>query len=183
MAHGLQTYRQYISKREILLGSLCMFVLSQITILYITSQLGSSFPRLQLTFSAEKFLSIVQAWKSSGLLVTYYRHFYLDYIIHPVLYGIFLSSFMAWTLNRRNYPPELSFLVILPFAATFLDIIENNIHLFLLTHTDDISAGILMFSGACSWLKWIIAFTCVLVPVVLNLEALWGGARDETNHM
>lgn len=181
MANYLQAYRGFISKKEILLGLILLFILSQLTIILMTAELGSDFPGLQLTFSADRFLEIVQTWQSSDLLVTYYRHFILDYITHPLLYGLALSSFMAWAFVRRDIQHKYNIYLLLPFIATTLDIIENNLHLYLLTNLDHISRNIVFVSGACSWAKWIIAFACLLGTITIN-QLYRGGKENETGY-
>lgn len=179
MADYLHIYRVFISKKEILLGSILLFILSQLTIILMTAGLGTDFPRLQLTFSADTFLEIVQTWQSSGLLVTYYRHFVVDYMTHPLLYGLALSSFMAWVFVRRDIQPEFDIYLLLPFIATAFDISENNLHLYLLTHLDRISDNIVLVSGTCSWAKWLIAFVCLFGTITIN-QLYRGGKKNET---
>ncbi len=179
MADCLHTYRAFISKKEILLGLILLFLLSQITILLLTSGLGPDFLQLQLTFTADKFSEIVKSWHSSGLIITYYRHFILDYITHPLLYGLALSSFMAWVFVRRDMQPKYDIYLLLPFIASTLDIIENNLHLYLLTHLDRISDNIVLVSGACSWTKWAVAFACLFGTILIN-HVYRGTKENET---
>ncbi len=135
---------------------LILYIISQISIMIITSGLGSDFLSLQITLSRDTFLGIAQNWQSQGLIDMYYRHFYFDYI-HPLLYGIFISSFMAKAFNKRNISESLDLLLLLPFVASALDMVENSIHLYLLADLSRVTYGIVLFSGVCTNLKWVIA--------------------------
>lgn len=181
MKERLQTYRNFISKNSILLGSLLLFLISQVTILSITADLGKDFLGLQTTFSNKVFLHIAQSWKTSGLIESYYQHFYLDFIIHPVLYGIFLSSLLAWTFDRKRILTSSYILLLLPFLASFWDVMENSLHLYMLADFSRISAVMVFFSGFCTWTKWIIALVCLVGSLILNLS-FWRRAANEADH-
>lgn len=182
MKERLQAYRHIISKNNILLGSLLLFFISQVTILSVTADLGRDFLGLQTTLSSKVFLHIAQSWKTTGLINSYYQHFYLDFIIHPILYGVFISSLLAWTFDRKRISASADILLLLPFLASVLDITENSLHLYLLADFSRISAAIVYFSGFCSWTKWIIAFVCLFGSLILNLP-FWRRAANEANHV
>ena len=153
---SLNSYRKRISSTRITLTFLILYIISQISIMVITSGLGSDFLGLQITISSDTFLGIAKTWQSKGLTGMYYRHFFFDYV-HPLLYGIFISSFMAKAFNKRNISASLNPLLLLPFIASALDLIENSIHLYLLADLSRVTYGIVLFSGICTNLKWMIA--------------------------
>lgn len=182
MKAHLQAYREIIGRRYILLGSLLLVVLSQAVILFIASDLGIDFLRMQTTFSSAVFLRIAHAWNAAGLMQQYFRHFYLDFVIHPILYGVFISSLMAWTFQRKNISARADSLLLLPFMATAFDLIENNLHLYLLTDLSRLSDVIIFYSGLCSWAKWIIALGCLFGSLALHLP-FWRRYCSEIDHV
>lgn len=166
MSSFLATFRRAIGNTKITVGSLIIYCVSQVIIMMIVSSLGSDMLGIQVTLSNDRFLSIARGWESSGLTGTYYRHFYLDFI-HPVIYGIFLSSFMAKAFDRRDIPAKLNILLLLPFVASVFDLIENSMHLYLLADLSRVTRGAVMFSGICTNLKWTIAFMCLFGSAAL----------------
>lgn len=182
MKERLHNYRHFVSRKRILLSSLLLFFLSQLTIMLITADLGIDLLKLQTALTSQAFLYIAHSWKTTGLLTSYYHHFYLDFIIHPMLYGVLLSSLLAWTFNRKRISASFDILLLLPFLASVLDITENSLHFYLLADFSRISGSFVLFSGFCSWLKWIIAFVCLIASLTLNLPF---GRRtaSEANHV
>jgi hypothetical protein len=166
MSSFLESFRRAIGNTKIMVGSLIIYCVSQVIIMVIVSSLGSDMLGIQVTLSNDKFLAIARGWESSGLTGVYYRHFYLDYI-HPIIYGIFLSSFMAKAFDRRNIPGKLNILLLLPFLAAAFDLIENSMHLYLLADLSRVTRGAVMFSGICTNLKWTIAFMCLFGSAAL----------------
>ncbi|HOW83098.1 MAG TPA: hypothetical protein PK573_11100 [Spirochaetota bacterium] len=156
----LSSYRHAIARPIITAGSLIVYLISQIIILTIVAKLGHDMLGIQTTLSQEKFLAIARSWESSGLMDTYYLHFYLDFI-HPVIYGLFLSSFMALAFNRRSLSGTWNFMLLLPYLAAACDLIENGMHVYLLSDLSRVTREAVLFSGICTNLKWTIAFICL----------------------
>jgi len=156
----LASYRHAIARPLITAGSLIVYLISQIIILTIVAKLGHDMLGIQTTLSDEKFLAIARTWESSGLTDTYYLHFYLDFF-HPLIYSVFLSSFMALAFNRRNISGAWNFMLLLPYLAAAFDLIENGMHVYLLSDLNRVTRGAVLFSGICTNLKWTIALICL----------------------
>jgi len=166
MYTGLESYRRVIGSVKITVISFTAFMVSQAAIASITHDLGSDFLAIQLTLSHERFLTIASGWQSAGLMPVYCRHFYLDYL-HPVFYSVFLSSFMALAFARRGVSSKYNVILFLPFLAALLDMVENSFHIYMLLDFTRITAGMVMMSGICTWVKWTVSFLCFLIALVI----------------
>lgn len=165
----LESYRKITGRRNVTAISFIVFVVSQAAIVYMTHGLGTDFLGIQITFSHEKFLRMASRWQISGLLPVYYRHFYLDYL-HPVFYGVFLSSFMALVVNRRKISSKYNMLLLMPYLASLLDMAENSFHLFMLSDFSRITGGTVLASGICTNLKWAVAALSFIIAATLFLQ-------------
>jgi len=159
-----------------------LFIISQLSIAMIISSLGpENMLTLQTTFSKEVFKDILEKWGSEGIQ-TYKKHFYIDFF-HPFIYGIFLSSFFAFlTAGLRKKSLKLYLVVfLLPLIAGLCDIIENTLHLILLSNIDNLSEIMIWISAAFCNLKWLLAFLSTgIILFIILLRVKSGAAFSES---
>jgi hypothetical protein len=156
MKNILAQYRTTISGHHITLFSLILYIIFQVSIMAMTLDLGADLLGLQITLSSERFLEIARSWREQGLMTSYYRHFYLDFI-HPVVYGVFLSSFMAQSFAKRKISRRYDMLLLVPYLAALCDLAENCLHLYLLADLERVTPLFVAVSGTVTSIKWIAA--------------------------
>ncbi len=158
-----------------------LYVVNQAALLFMFSRLGRDPLDLQLTLSKDVFLSIVSRWGDRGV-ATYLTHFCLDFF-HPILYGVFLASAIArLSIKRRTQPSAgIRVLFLLPFAAGFCDIVENIMHVAMLTGFIEISRFAVAFSGAFTWVKWTLAAVSILSIIVLGIRKIASSKEKTAN--
>ncbi len=151
-----------------------LFVVSQGVIYYTIRDLPpEKLVVLQTTFSKMKFLSIIGAWKLAGVLPQFTAHFYFDFF-HPVWYGIFLASLMALALNANEVSRRLDGLLFIPFAAAALDLVENIVHVMLLSDIRTVTDAKIFIGASAACLKWALAGIGVLIVVILAVRWAFG---------
>ena len=52
-------------------------------------------------------------------------------------------------------------MLLLPYLAAAFDLIENGMHVYLLSDLNRVTRGAVLFSGICTNLKWTIALICL----------------------
>lgn len=116
--------------------------------------------RAQLTFSRDAFVAILDGWQTRGLLGHFRDHFDLDLFIYPIAYGLLLASCIAFGLERTKAPHTRDRLILLPFLATFFDLIENLSHLRFLDDPDAITKAAVAMTALVASLKWATLVAC-----------------------
>ena len=109
---------------------------------------------LQLTFSKDVFLSILNQWGEDGIK-TYKTILVFDYLF-PLFYSLFLASCLArLTINRNPaWRKFYLFLFTLPFISALLDWCENTFHFILLRDMSQISQTLVTISAISAYTKW-----------------------------
>ena len=170
MSDRLKSYISIMSMTRVIAVLAGLYLVNQLIIITIVSPLGHDMLGLQTTLSQETFRSILQSWERSGLMAVYLRHFYPDFP-HPVIYSLLLSALLSRGIVMTGNGRGLRYLVLLPFAAGLLHIIENFIHLYLIADPARIGRGIVIFSGICTNAKWTLGFGCLIIALVMILRA------------
>lgn len=157
-----------MSKTSILISTGLVFLVSQIVILKILVKINlKEVILLQTTFSDITFSNIITKWKESGSIDYYFSHYYFDFI-HPVFYSLFLLAIMSKVLNNKINMEKYVFIIYFPFVAGLFDIIENILHLYMITNNIYLKE-IIIFSAFFTNLKWFLSISCLLVPILLTL--------------
>jgi len=171
MRKKINLFAAFMSRTPVIITLAVIYLAMQTVIAVIVSPLGHDMLRVQTTFSDETFRGIIQSWEKNGLMALYFKHFYFDYF-HPVLYSLFLSALLSRGLSMNGLDKKFNLMVLLPFAAGLMDVIENSMHLYLIHNPVKISAGTVLFSGICTSMKWALAFLVLAGAVVLIVRAL-----------
>ncbi|PKL39959.1 MAG: hypothetical protein CVV44_06995 [Spirochaetae bacterium HGW-Spirochaetae-1] len=171
MRKKINSFVVFMSRTPVIIVLAIIYLVVQTLIAVIVSPLGHDMLRVQTTFSGETFRGIIQSWEKSGLMALYLKHFYLDYF-HPVIYSLFLSALLSRGLVMNGLDKKFNLLVLLPFAAGLMDLIENSMHLYLIHNPAEISAGTVLFSGICTTMKWAMAFLVLVGAIVLIVMGL-----------
>lgn len=170
----LNRYYDLAKHKYFLLVTAIVYLTSQIIIMNTLKPLGEPLVlELQTTFSPARFLEIINQWQTSDLLQHYYAHFPVDNI-HPIWYGLFLSSLLAFTFNRDDFNPKFRGLILLPFLAGFCDFIENMSHTIFLADLNQVHTVLFQVSAVACWIKWVIfigSFVFVIYRFAVYLTA------------
>jgi len=168
----LNNYRNKVGATRFVLLYGLIYVISQAAIAAIIQPLNPLlFLKAQITFSKDVYLSILQGWARSGLIMRYFQHFYLDFF-HPIFYGVFLSAFMAKAMNLNKMSERWNLMLLVPFIAGVMDVIENCFHLRFLTDVNTITRTKVFMSAFASNTKWALAGISLLIALVLFLKYL-----------
>lgn len=122
---------------------------------------------LQTTFSNLTFSSFITKWKTNGSIDYYFLHYYFDFI-HPFFYSLFLFVFMSKVLNKKLNIKKCVFVIYLPFVAGLFDIIENLLHLHMITN-NIYPKEIVIMSAIFTNLKWLLSISCLVIPFLFIL--------------
>jgi len=139
----------------------------------IDGNMGFEVIGLQLSFSIESGLSIIENWGEIGQL-NFLKYIFTDYI-YALSYALFLASLYAYYVvkNRIEISSSVKFIVLLPFFAAGLDMIENTIEIFFINNPDGFLPALFMFHSVVAMLKW--------SGVPLMIYFIVKVARDKTN--
>jgi hypothetical protein len=149
------------------------YLVSQATIASILHDLDPVVVlRLQTTLSVEVFTSILDRWRAAGLLPTYWRHYWLDFP-HPFLYGTLLAAALARAFDANGLDARFDRLLLVPFVAGALDLVENLCHVAMLLDTRLVTAPMVVASGLAANLKWIGALGSTVAVPALFAHAWW----------
>lgn len=160
--------RDKFGRRRVAIFFGLLFIISQGVIYYTIRDLPpEKLIVLQTTFSKMKFLSIIGAWKLTGVLPQFKAHFYFDFL-HPVWYSIFLASLMALAFNANSLSKRFDGLLFIPFIAGLLDMVENVIHVMLLADIRKVTDAAIFISASAANLKWALAGIGVLIVAGLT---------------
>jgi hypothetical protein len=155
------------------------YLVSQATIASILHDLDPAVVlRLQTTLSVEVFTSILDHWRAAGLLPTYWRHYWLDFT-HPFLYSTLLTAMLAKAFDANGLDARFDRLLLVPFAAGALDVVENLCHVAMLLDARLVVVPLVVASGLAANLKWLGALGSALAVPALFAYARWR-CREET---
>lgn len=157
-----------MSKTSILISTGLVFLVSQIVILKILAKINlKEVIALQTTFSDLTFSNIITKWKASGNIDYYFLHYYFDFI-HPFFYALFLLAIMFKVLNNKLNIEKYVFIIYFPFVTGLFDIIENILHLYMITN-NIYPKEIVIISAFFTNLKWFLSIFCLFVPILFTL--------------
>jgi len=146
----------------IILTSGVIYLISQFLIIHILSTLElHKVLQLQTTFSSSKVQSILDGWRKTGEINLYLSHFYADFL-HPIWYGLFLGSLLSRMICKRELPDRYYRILLFPWTAGFLDILENIHHLAFIYLRGSIMPLWVFLSGMATNLKWMLSFLTLL---------------------
>jgi len=131
---------------------------------------------LQLTFDADSFGQLL-AGMSPEQKQALLNHFYPDFV-HPVWYSLFAFYATALLFNRLNVSPRWNWILPLALFMGVLDLVENSLHLPMITGYLAISELPVMLAAACATTKWSLAVFFVLLVTILSGKLMLGGAAD-----
>ncbi|SFC37360.1 hypothetical protein SAMN05421780_10520 [Flexibacter flexilis DSM 6793] len=133
-----------------------IYLASQIHLAYMVNSLKPSLVQLQLTFTAAGFWGIIEQWKTEGLLI-YLSHFSWD-LFHVLAYSAFGIVMVQQTTFFKKFSPVWYrfFLAALPVAG-IMDLIENELHLYIITLPHGTATTLVPLAATCSLIKWILA--------------------------
>ncbi len=168
-------FRKKGGTRRVAVISGILFVLSQAAIYLVIRDLPpGKLVVLQTTFSLEKFLSIIGSWKFFGVFSHFKAHFFFDFL-HPVWYSVFLASLLAVSFNINNLSEKYNGLLLIPFVAGVLDLVENMVHLVIISDIRTISTTKIYISALAANIKWLLAGIGVLMVAGLFFRwVVWG---------
>jgi hypothetical protein len=159
----LDNYRNRFGTTRMVLISGLVYFISQACIAAILHDLNPLlFVKAQTTFSKDVYLELLNAWQAAGLMPKYFRHFYLDFF-HPIFYAVFLSAFMAKTMNMNHFSSKLNRLLLMPFIAGAMDLVENCFHLSFISDVNSITQTKITVSALASNIKWALAGIALLI--------------------
>ena len=123
---------------------------------------------LQLAFTPEKFLLVLDAWGEQGVGV-FTNTMWLDFIF-PLAYAFLFSGLLARLLGEKAAGKTPVF-VFLPFAAAFFDYLENILHL-VIVGSQPYRLGLVLPASLAALIKWVLLLLVVLLWVGLLLKKL-----------
>ena len=135
-----------------------------IAMVTFTLPLRPSIPQLQLTFTETAFKTIIDAWQPIGV-ERFKAHFAIDF---PFLlcYGTLGYLIATRTKIFSHWPVGIQFLLAycLPFAAG-ADVIENFLHLHLVSNAGHFPEPLYILAGTSASFKWLLdgIFVCSVV--------------------
>jgi hypothetical protein len=169
---NLHTLRVRLGSNRLLVVFGVLFLASQAIIATILRDLDLvQFARAQTTFSKATYLALAHQWESEQLLPQYQRHFYFDFL-HPVWYACLLAGFLAKGLDRRGLSDRWSCLLLMPFLAGLLDLVENCFHVRFIADLASVTQPMITISALASNLKWALAGLSLAL-----ILWLWRGGR------
>jgi hypothetical protein len=165
--------RARLADTRLILALGVAYLVSQATIASILHDLDPAVVlRLQTTFSMDVFSSILERWRAAGLLPTYWRHYWLDFP-HPFLYSALLAAALAKAFDANGFDARFDRLLLVPFVAGALDLVENLCHVAMLLDARLVAAPLVIASGLAANLKWLGALGSALAVPALFARAWW----------
>jgi hypothetical protein len=143
-----------------------LFLTSQLWILRTLDAIAPDLLTLQTTFSHETFNEIVSRWSTDDL-ERFQTHFYLDFLIHPVLYSTFVCSVAARLFNSYSVSDRFNWMLCLPFLAGASDIVENAAHVAMLPDMTDAPYFLLAIGSTFALIKWTVIGGLVLLILLV----------------
>lgn len=147
------------------------FLASQLSIAIVLDPVGlEHFLRLQTTLSVELFRALVVDMYQRGVVEHYLAHYYYDFL-HPVWYAMLLAVLLGNGMNMSGMSARFNRLLLLPFLAGVLDLIENGLHLYMVMDTANIRASWVWLANGSALGKWALVGTSV--SLVLAFYGRW----------
>ncbi len=163
--------RARLSAWPVILVAGTIYLASQLGIAWLLGEIEpATVLRLQTTLSPETFTKIVASLRESGLITSYWRHYLLDFV-HPLCYALFLSACLARAFDANAVPARYDILLLIPFIAGGLDLVENLAHVLFLLQPEAIVAPLVALSGLAAIGKWL------LVALSMSVTAGLAGRR------
>ncbi len=171
-------FRGQGARWQVALAAGILFVVSQLAIYLIIRDISpEKLLLLQTSFSRKFFLETIAAWKLAGLLPLFKLHFIPDYL-HPVWYSVLLASLMGLALNANRLSPRFDSLLLIPFVAGLLDLLENTMQLIMLADIGKITDGQVVAAALFANLKWLLAGISILLILGLAVAGKIRGGHD-----
>ena len=167
----MEKLKSVLARKRVIAIFAPIYAVSQIAIAAVLYPIGFlDMLRLQATLSVDVFRDTIEAWRQAGLLDHYWRHFLLDFP-HPAWYAILLAALLGRGLTKINLAGRWLNLLMVPFIAGALDIVENLFHIAFLLDGRAVTPVAVFLSGTASIIKWTLAFLAVVsVMILLILE-------------
>jgi len=160
---NLHALRVCLGRNRLLVVFGVLTLASQAIILSILRDLDLlQFARAQTTFSKATFLTLAHQWESAQLLPQYQLHFYFDFV-HPIWYSCLLAGFIAKGLDRRGISDRWNWLLLMPFLAGLLDLVENCFHVRFIADLAAVTQPMITLSALAANLKWTLAGLSLVV--------------------
>lgn len=141
---------------------------------------GPELMATQLTFSRDALIATFDRWEAQGRLAAFRNHFDVDLVAFPIGYGLLLASVIAYALDRAGAEHARDRLILLPFVASVLDVLENLGHLRMLDHRDSITQAAVTINALLSTGKDLTLLACFAVVAVLLAKASRQPTRAST---
>ena len=148
---------------------LVVFLASQLTIIHLLGPIALDMLTIQLSpLDTSVFRRTVARWGSEGT-ARFANHFWLDALLHPLLYGAFLRE----RVTVRLAPPSAASSLAQPlrllaaFGAAF-DVLENSVHMYLLRGGLEAAPDHLIRAAAsAATAKWLMLLPvlCAVLPL------------------
>lgn len=137
-----------------------------------TSPLRPSIPQLQLTFNPFDFNAIIAAWPADGI-DRFRTHFAIDFPF-LVCYGSlgYLICVRTSLFARFSDKSRILLTRCLPCAAGF-DVIENLLHLYLVSGATFVPQAMYKLAGTVAAIKWLLIGVFVLCAVCAACGVAW----------
>lgn len=163
---------EIISKKSILIGSFVLMSIMFIIVILIVNPLidggdGLEVVKLQLSFSKDAGIDIIQGWGKSGI-ANFNQWIFTDYIF-AFAYSVFFASLLAMLILKKGMSKSASYTwtVYLAFIAGFFDWIENTMELFFLNNPSNFSSFLFFIHSIIASLKWATGPIAVVYIIIL----------------
>lgn len=162
----LDNYRSRFGVTRMVVISGLIYFISQAMIGSILHDLNPLlFVKAQTTFSKDVYLELLSRWETAGLMPKYFKHFYLDFF-HSIFYAVFLSALMAKGMNINTVLSRYNWILLIPFVAGLMDLVENCFHLSFISDVNSITQTKITMSALAANTKWALAGTSLLIALI-----------------
>jgi hypothetical protein len=170
----MESIRERYATTFLITLSGALFLASQLSIARIlhAGNATAALMTLQTTFSAAAFADVL-ASLGPEQLEALLGHFTFDFL-HPLWYGAFALLFTAGLFERSRIGHRWNALLWGAPLMAALDILENLVHLPLITGRIEVSALPVVFAATCATVKWVLAAAFILLNTGLLLKSACG---------
>jgi hypothetical protein len=149
-----------------------IFLVSQASIAWVLHRGDAALAliTLQTTFDPAAFDAVMSSLNHDQVSALK-GHFLFDFL-HPLWYGAFALLLLAWLFECNRVPGCFNALLWGAPLMALLDLLENLVHLPLITGHLQVSALPVAFAATCATLKWGIAAAFLVLSVALILRML-----------